>query len=294
MLRLDGRMQLRPMNQARIADKKRKGKESMKILTIIGSPRSQGNSFQAAKKLEEKMKSMGEHEFEYLFLKDAHLESCLGCFACISRGDELCPWKDDRKMIEDKMKAADGLVLVSPVYVMNVTALMKNFIDRMAYFCHRPAFHGKKALVLTTTAGIGIKETLDYMERVANSWGYDVADQCAQITPTWPQTEAAKRKNRDKLLRAVVRFDRSLRSISAEKTGKSTVGFKKYLGFRIFQSISRDVKKYMPADHKFYQSKEYYQPARTGIFTKMAAAVMMKAVFFMMRDMGPDDGKTGD
>ncbi len=263
----------------------------MKILIIIGSPRRTCNSYQAAKKLEEQMKCRGEYEFEYLFLKDAHLASCRGCFMCLARGDEFCPLKDDRKMIEEKMKEADGLVLASPVYIMNVTALMKNFVDRLAYLCHRPAYHGKKALVLATTSGIGIEETLDYMERVAGSWGYDVADRCVQITPSWPQTEAAKKKNNDQIRKAALKFDKSLKSIPAEKKGGSQVTFKKYMGFRAFQTISRNVKKYMPADYSFYQDKEYYRPARIGIFTRMATAIMLKAVFFMMRDMGPADEK---
>ncbi|WP_287680606.1 NAD(P)H-dependent oxidoreductase [Methanobacterium sp.] len=41
----------------------------MKILTIIGSPRKKGNSYQAAKKLEEEMKKKGDYQFEYVFLK---------------------------------------------------------------------------------------------------------------------------------------------------------------------------------------------------------------------------------
>ncbi len=47
-----------------------------KILTIIGSPRKKGNSYQAAKKLEEMMKVKVDYEFEYLFLKDINLEAC--------------------------------------------------------------------------------------------------------------------------------------------------------------------------------------------------------------------------
>lgn len=264
----------------------------MKILTIIGSPRRQGNSFQAAKKLEERMKSRGDYEFEYLFLRDARLESCLGCFTCLARGVEFCPLKDDRQAIEAKMKEADGLVLASPVYVMNVTALMKNFIDRMAYLCHRPAYHGKKALVLATTAGVGGKETLAYLELAAASWGFDVAGRCAQTTPAWPQTDGAKKKNRDALFKAAEKFAKSMRSAAAERKGRSSVRFKKYMGFRIMQTISQNVKKYMPADYSFYRNKEYYRPTRIGTLSKAATAIMLKAIFFMMRDMGPgDEGK---
>ena len=48
--------------------------------------------------------------------------------------------KDDALMIREEMLNADGLIFVSPVYAHQVTALMKNFIDRFAYVLHRPCF----------------------------------------------------------------------------------------------------------------------------------------------------------
>jgi len=58
----------------------------MKILAIIGSPRKKGNSYKATKEVEERMKQLGKVEFEYLFLKDADLKMCSGCFNCVSKG----------------------------------------------------------------------------------------------------------------------------------------------------------------------------------------------------------------
>ena len=47
------------------------------------------------------MKSLGEVEFEYLFLKDAKLRPCLGCYACMALGEDKCPLRDDRAAIEE-------------------------------------------------------------------------------------------------------------------------------------------------------------------------------------------------
>lgn len=253
------------------------------------SPKKKGNSYQAAKKLEEQMKNRGDYDFEYIFLKDTHLEACKGCFTCISKGIEFCPLNDDRQMIQDKMEEADGLVLVSPVYVMTVTALIKNFIDRVAYLCHRPAYQGKKAIVLSTTGGIGVKETLKYMEMVVEAWGYKVAGKCGLITSPWPSTMGLKKKNSITLEKSVKNFDKSLKSIDKNRNGKQGVSFKDYIGFRIFQTISEKVKEYMPADYQYYHNKEYYHPAKIGLLTKLATGIMLKLVFFMMRDMGPVD-----
>jgi multimeric flavodoxin WrbA len=54
------------------------------------------------------MKSLGDVEFSYLFLKDAHLELCLGCWQCLSWGEERCPLKDDREKIEMQILASNA------------------------------------------------------------------------------------------------------------------------------------------------------------------------------------------
>ncbi|WP_347707330.1 NAD(P)H-dependent oxidoreductase [Clostridium sporogenes] len=50
------------------------------------------------------------------------------------------------------MEKADALIVTSPVYSLQITGLLKNSIDHMAYNFHRPRFFTKKALVITTTA----------------------------------------------------------------------------------------------------------------------------------------------
>ncbi len=94
------------------------------------------------------MKAMCEVEFEYLFLKDANLKPCIGCYNCMAKCEDKCPLKDDRVVIERKLVTADGFILSSPVYVSNVSWLMKIFIDRFAYMNHRSLFHRQKMLTV--------------------------------------------------------------------------------------------------------------------------------------------------
>ena len=54
---------------------------------------------------------------------------------------------------------------------MNVTALLKNFLDHTAYFYHRPDFFTKKALVVVTTAGAGQKKVANYIDETLRHWG---------------------------------------------------------------------------------------------------------------------------
>jgi multimeric flavodoxin WrbA len=118
------------------------------VLVIIGSPRKMGNSFKIVKRIEKRMRTLGDIEINYLFLRDAHLELCRGCWSCLSVGDDRCPLKDDREAIEKLMLDADGVIFASPVYALNVTALMKNLLDRFAYTLHRPRFFRQKAMIV--------------------------------------------------------------------------------------------------------------------------------------------------
>ena len=83
----------------------------MKILAIIGSPRGKGSGYKIVRMIEDQDEIPGEVEFEYLFLKDAKLGTCLGCYACMALGEDKCPLRDDRAAIEGKMLAADGVIL---------------------------------------------------------------------------------------------------------------------------------------------------------------------------------------
>ena len=101
----------------------------MKITAIIGSQRK-GNTLKAVKRVEELLRErFSDLDFEYVMLMDADIKTCTGCFSCLKKGIEFCPLKDDISSIISKMKDSDGLIFATPVYVLNVTPNMKNFIE---------------------------------------------------------------------------------------------------------------------------------------------------------------------
>ncbi len=250
------------------------------VLAIIGSPKKKGNTYEVTKKVEEKMKQLGDVEFEYLFLKDVNLQPCKGCFACIPKDENLCPLKDDRAKIEEMIMGADGVILASPVYVMHVTWLMKILVDRLAYICHRPRFFNQKAMAISTTAGIGLKETLDYLEQVAGGWGLDFVNKLGIQTPPWPLSSKLQDNNHKKIQNAAKIFYNAL-----ESKKLSSPNLNDYMRFKIIKRMSKRLKEYLRADYKFYKNYEsYYYDTKIGNFKKFAAWFMLKIVFFMMRD----------
>jgi len=142
---------------------------------------------------------------------------------------------------------------------------------------------------MCTTGGMGVKETLGYMETIVEAWGYKVHGKCGLVTAPWNPTAGMKNKNNKNLEKSVNKFHKSLESIPNDKSRQLKVSFMDYMSFRIFQTVSENVEQYLPADYKFYQNKEYYTSARIGLPTQILSGIMLKVIFYLMRDMGPGD-----
>lgn len=138
----------------------------MKYVIINGSPRKK-NTWAVVKQVKKNLNG----EFDEIQLSKEKIPMCNGCFKCIIEGENECPHHDSIKPIVDKIKSSDGIIIASPVYAMNVTALLKNLLDHTAYFYHRPYFFTKKALVIVTTAGAGQKKVAKYIDETLRHWG---------------------------------------------------------------------------------------------------------------------------
>ena len=225
----------------------------MKVLVIMGSPRK-GNTYRTAKKIEKFMRSLGDVEFEYLMLKDENLSQCRGCFVCTMEGEDHCPFKDESSAIEQKMHNADGVIFATPVYGMNVSALMKTFIDHFSYIFHRPRFFDKKALILSTTGALGLKGVLDYLKLVAGAWGFEVSHSVGLSTPPLSFRGQQEQKNNQKLKEAALKFYNSLLK------RRQSPGLIDVLVFH-FQKVSFGKLGYTaPADYAYWKEKGWLDP----------------------------------
>lgn len=142
----------------------------MKYVIINGSPRKM-NTWSMVKQA--KLNLGEDAEFEEVQLMKEKIPMCNGCFKCIMEGEENCPHNEIVQSIIEKIRWADGLIITSPVYALNVTGLLKNFFDHTAYFYHRPEFFDKKALVVVSTAGAGHKDVAKYIDETLRHWGFN-------------------------------------------------------------------------------------------------------------------------
>jgi len=248
----------------------------MKVLAIIGSLKK-GNSYRITQQVENRLKSYANSEsirkvdleFDYLFLKDANLELCKGCFACIPRGEDKCPLKDSRADIEKRILASDGIILVSPVNSSNVSWLMKNFIDRFSYTLHRPIFVNQKLMLIVTTGAVGQKETLKMLSFTMG--GSDLVSKLAVITPPFKY----RPKYNETIARDVDKASRKFyRSLKSDKPLPPT--FLNVMWFQAFKIISEKHKNHFPADYDFYKDKEYFfYETKVNPLTTFVAKLML-------------------
>lgn len=146
-----------------------------KILGIIASRRKIANGEILLK--EACTAAEEEYQLELIRLPDLNLEPCKGCYSCLIPG-KLCPLGDDLYYLADKIKAADGVIVSSPCYVLGPAAITKLFSDRtIALAQFLDDFWGKPCVIIGT-AGIKGWEvyTMSALMMMARSIGFDVKD----------------------------------------------------------------------------------------------------------------------
>lgn len=106
---------------------------------------------------------------EEIRLAAKRIEYCVGCALCLQEGK--CWRSDDHAGVVEKLFAADGIILASPVYFGQVTAQMKAFIDRSLTYGHKPRRTWKPGLAVCVSAGRGETATGHYLAGMLGVYG---------------------------------------------------------------------------------------------------------------------------
>jgi multimeric flavodoxin WrbA len=103
----------------------------MKITAFNGSPRAErGNTHVMVEAFLAGAREAGA-ETENVFLAKKEIAPCIACYACWMKTPGTCAQRDDMDELLDKVIASDVVVFATPVYVDNVTGIMKDFMDRL-------------------------------------------------------------------------------------------------------------------------------------------------------------------
>lgn len=236
----------------------------MKYLIINGSPRKK-NTWSMVKQAKT---NLGEDaEFEEIQLMKEKIPLCNGCFNCIMEGEENCPHYETINSIIEKIRWADGLIITSPVYAMNVTGLLKNFFDHTAYIYHRPQFFDKKALVIVSTAGAGQKKVAGYIDETLRHWGFN---KVYQITYAFGGKEDI---NTEEINKVSQKFHND---VSSKKLHSPKIG--DIIFYNVWRTITPKSEG-MGKDKEYWESTglvnhEFAPNVKLGIFKKAFAKIM--------------------
>lgn len=218
----------------------------MKILAICGSPKK-GNTLSALNDIKENYPDI---DFKILMLKDVNLKWCLGCYTCVKLGEDKCPLKDEREKIVKEMLDADGVLFASPVYTMQITALMKNFFERVGYIDHRPRFYGKYAMLMAVCAGFGADNVNEYMEGMCSIFGFSIASSV--------ELKIASKSENEKVYThklTMEAFDRFIQTIKESEGRLPSISLTQLIYYNVFRTLSQLQKDMYKADYKFYKNK---------------------------------------
>jgi multimeric flavodoxin WrbA len=113
---------------------------AQKVVAIVGSYRKGGTIDSAVLAILGAAREMGA-QTSILYLRDQHLEFCANCRQCtqapgLQRGS--CVQQDDLQSILTEIDTADAIVLGAPVNDWNVTAIFRQFMERLLGYYYWP------------------------------------------------------------------------------------------------------------------------------------------------------------
>ncbi|NRT86574.1 flavodoxin family protein [Clostridium beijerinckii] len=105
----------------------------MKVVAFNGSPKKNGNTYEAIKAVAEELKKENI-DVEIVHVGNKVIRGCMACGGCARNMNEKCVMQNDEvnEWIQ-KMKEADGIILGSPVHYSAIAGTMKSFLDRAFY-----------------------------------------------------------------------------------------------------------------------------------------------------------------
>ncbi len=133
-----------------------KEKTYLKAVSVSGSPRRESNTDMLLNHLLSKLGSYGI-SYMKLRLRDYKISPCYSCRKCLELGS--CCIKDDMtKSIIPHLLQAHIIIIASPVYFDNVSALIKVFMDRT--WCLRGKLRNKVLGCIVVGRGYGLDSAL--------------------------------------------------------------------------------------------------------------------------------------
>ena len=254
-----------------------------KVTAFVGSAHK-WNTHNAAVQYMKNLQALGEVETEIVTLSDYRLGICRGCRVCFEKGEARCPLKDDRDVLMDKIAASDGVVFATPNYTWGMSGMMKVFLDRFGFICHRPRYFGKVCTSIVVQAMGRGEVIVDTLEFTGMTLGFN-SMKGITITAWDPRTEKQQKKIDQDLVAHSKRFYAQLtRPAGAAPTLYQLAVFRMARSGIKKQADPNSLDYHYYADHGWFQS-DYFYPTRLNLFQRAAGHLMDEMAPLMQKMM---------
>ncbi|MDH4270754.1 MAG: flavodoxin family protein [Candidatus Aminicenantes bacterium] len=242
-----------------------------KVTAFVGSARKK-HTHNAVRQFMNNLQFLGDIEPEIVVLSDYRIETCRGCKACTDKGEEFCPFKDDRNVLIEKIMASDGVVFASPIYSFQVSAIMKIFLDRLGFIFHRPRFFGKTFTNIVVQGIYGGPKIVKYLDFIGSNLGFNTV-KGKVIISLEPMTDKQQQKTDRVLAKHSRQFYERLM-----KPAPSTPTLFKLMIFRMSRTSLKLILDASYRDYTYYRDKgwfesDYFYPTRLGVLKKAAGSL---------------------
>lgn len=105
----------------------------MKIMAFVGSPRKNGNTAKVVNAICKGAKESG-HAVDIYNLSEIDNMGCIACDACQLEKVDFCSIDDKVTTLLPQIAKADCLIVGTPIYMLQVSGVTKNFLDRLRPF----------------------------------------------------------------------------------------------------------------------------------------------------------------
>jgi multimeric flavodoxin WrbA len=147
----------------------------MKIIAFLGSPRKNGNTELLLHEVIKGIEASG-YPVKTFNLNSMHISPCQDCGGCDHTGE--CIVKDDMSEIYPEIRAADRIILASPIFFFALSAQSKTMIDRcQSFWCEKfllkkpipEGDYGRKGLLILV-GGMKVETGLQCSEATAKAF----------------------------------------------------------------------------------------------------------------------------
>jgi NAD(P)H-dependent FMN reductase len=148
------------------------GKCQMKVIGFsAGSVGREGNTDRIVKAILEK----SGHDVEFVKLTDLNFSGCKGCVQLCAR-PQVCKLEDDAQPFYEKIMEADAVVIGTPVYIDNITATVRAFIERFYGYRHVEIQIAGKPVVTVVSGAMMLDSAVEQFHKMLGVFDVDMID----------------------------------------------------------------------------------------------------------------------